>query len=104
MKMRPINAETFPNKLKEMMIQIDKNGGKPEEDWFLYGFDEFVLALDVIDLVKEMPTVDAVPVVRCKNCRYFNKYGFKLEYTECTHFDCDVSEDGYCAWGETKDE
>lgn len=60
--MRLIDAETFPNKLKEMMIQIDKNRGEPEEDWFLYGFDEFVIALDVIDLVKEMPTVDAEPV------------------------------------------
>ena len=48
--------------------------------------------------------IEIFEVVRCKNCRYFNKYGFKLEYTECTHFDCDVSEDGYCAWGETRDE
>ena len=60
--MRLIDADAFPNKLKEMMIQIDKNRGEPEEDWFLYGFDEFVMALDVIDLVKEMPTIDAEPV------------------------------------------
>lgn len=45
-----------------------------------------------------------VEVVRCKDCRYFHKYGFKLEYTECLHFDCHVSEDGYCAWGEKMDE
>ena len=45
-----------------------------------------------------------VSVVRCKDCRYFNKYGFKLEYTECTHFDCDVTEEGYCAWGERREE
>lgn len=42
---------------------------------------------------------DTIDIVRCKDCRYFKKYGFKLEYTECLHFDCDVSEDGYCAWG-----
>lgn len=68
---RLIDAETFPNELKEMMIQIDKNRGEPEEDWFLYGFDEFVIASDVIDLVKEMPTVDAVSVVRCKDCKWW---------------------------------
>lgn len=42
-------------------------------------------------------------VVRCKDCRFFHKYGFKLEYTECTHFDCDVTEDGYCWWGERRE-
>lgn len=55
-----------------------------------------------LKFIEDAPTVDAEPVVRCKNCRYFNKYGFKLEYTECTHFDCDVTEEGYCAWGERK--
>lgn len=65
--MRLIDAETFPNELKEMMIQIGKNSGIPEEDWFLYGFDEFVIALDVIDLVKEMPTVEAIPIEQLLN-------------------------------------
>lgn len=58
---------------------------------------------EIRDIAKKelryVPTIDAVEVIRCKDCRYFNKYGFKLEYTECLHFDCDVSEDGYCAWG-----
>ena len=45
-----------------------------------------------------------VSVVRCKDCRYFNKYGFKLEYTECTHFDCDVTEEGYCSWAERRED
>ena len=40
-----------------------------------------------------------VKVVHCKDCVNFYKYGFKLEYTECKHFDCDVCEDGFCAWG-----
>lgn len=44
-----------------------------------------------------------VKVVRCGDCVNFYKYGFKLEYTECKHFDCDVSEDGYCAWGIRKE-
>lgn len=42
-------------------------------------------------------------LVRCKDCVNFHKYGFKLEYTECKHFDCDVCEDGFCAWGERKE-
>jgi len=60
---------------------------------------------DAIDtIMNETPTVDAEPVVRCKDCRFFYKYGFKLEYTECTHFDCDVTEYGYCWWGERRED
>lgn len=58
----------------------------------------------VIEKINNAPTVDAVPVVRCKDCQFFHKYGFKLEYTECTHFDCDVTEDGYCWWGERRED
>lgn len=108
--MRPINAETFPNKLKEMMIQIDKNRGEPEEDWFLNGFDEFVIALDVIDLVKEMPTIDAVPVIRCKDCKWWKtNYSWSTgEFKVCVReaYEPSRKAEDYCSYGErsTKDE
>ena len=54
--------------------------------------------------VADAPTVDAVEVVRCKDCRFFHKYAFMRDYTECTHFDCDVTEDGYCWWGERRED
>jgi hypothetical protein len=60
---------------------------------------------DVIwNLVQDAPTIDAVPVVRCKDCEY------------CEHFDgllyCDnsrglagsVSPEGFCSYGERKDQ
>ena len=53
--------------------------------------------------IKDFEPQEYVKVVRCKDCIYFYKYGFKLEYTECKHFDCDVCEDGFCAWGERKE-
>ena len=59
-----------------------------------------LLHLIEIPLMTYLTEHDLEPVVRCKDCRYFHKYGFKLEYTECTHFDCDIAEDGFCAWGE----
>ncbi len=41
--------------------------------------------------VKESPTVDAVSVVRCKDCRWWD--------------DCDeLNENGYCHHGERKDD
>lgn len=49
--------------------------------------------------IKDFEPQEYVKVVHCKDCVNFHKYGFKLEYTECKHFDCDVCEDGFCAWG-----
>lgn len=59
---------------------------------------------DVIwNLVQDAPTIDAVPVVRCKDCEY------------CGHFDgllyCDnsrglagsVSPEGFCSYGERRE-
>lgn len=48
----------------------------------------------------EKPTVDAVEVVRCKDCiHYWNRNGV------CdAHIDLiDVDDDCYCSWGERKD-
>lgn len=81
------------------------------ENWFVmnsyyhpYSKSNNIPIPELYDILERMPTVDAEPVVRCKDCRFFHKYGFKLEYTECTHFDCDVIEDGYCWWGERRED
>lgn len=50
------------------------------------------------------PTVDAVEVIRCKDCVFFHRYGFKLEYTECRRSDCHATEDGYCCWAERRED
>ena len=53
------------------------------------------------DDVDNAPTVDAVEVVRCKDCiHYWNRNGV------CdAHIDLiDVDDDCYCSWGERKDE
>lgn len=46
------------------------------------------------DDVKEAPTIDAVQVVRCKDCKYCNG-----EYEYC-FFEILVKPDGYCSYGE----
>ena len=47
--------------------------------------------------VQKMPTVDAVPVVRCKDCKSFS-HGY------CRFLDAKfVRPEGYCYWGERKD-
>lgn len=77
--------------------------------------DKFVLALmdaslssvdedTILDLVDSINTVDAVPVVRCKDC----EYGYEdLSGLCCSHgpcVDCNVPEDYFCAYGERRTE
>ncbi len=52
-------------------------------DGWIDGVNEPIYsANDVIDDIDEQPTVDAVEVVRCKNCEYYKK----------------LNNTGYCLW------
>ena len=61
---------------------------------------------DAIDaIISNVSTVDAPEVVRCKDCKFFRRYGFRLEYADCIKFDFYyTTEDGYCAWGERRED
>lgn len=65
--------------------------------------------IDDLDYVRRyeidrMPTIDAVPVLRCKDCKYFYTYSINGEH------DCNFNEwykaephpDDYCSKGERK--
>ena len=63
-------------------------------------FDDY--AFDVID---KMPTIDAVQVVRCRECRSgekrktanFNPFWY------CTRQGCSIKADDYCSYGERRE-
>lgn len=60
---------------------------------------------DVIYRLRDYPTIDAVEVVRCKDCMFGHRYfdtqnGVTDCWVECQNpdgLDRDVSEDGYCS-------
>ena len=67
--------------------------------WFVEGVGEIpVITKEEID---EMPTVDAIPVVRCKDCKWW-----KAEKEECIEwYDSPYAPaDGYCFRAERKEE
>ena len=52
---------------------------------------------NALERIKDAPTVDAVEVVRCEDCKYFG--------TDACAFDTyafDVTEDSFCSYGERK--
>ena len=50
------------------------------------------------DWLNSLPTIDAVPVVRCKDCKYYNTIGV------CNETSWAVCEDSFCCWAERKDD
>ena len=59
---------------------------------------------EILDMISEMPTIDAVPVVRCKDCRYS---GFDPEYGKRWCERCWgsmlVQDDDFCSYGEKRE-
>lgn len=55
----------------------------------------------------DLPTVDAVEVVRCKDCKYSCKDGNGRScegyWYELSEYDVTVKDDDFCSYGEGKD-
>jgi hypothetical protein len=75
-KMRLIDGDTLWEKLDD-------------EPWY-DNADRDEIALPI---VAAAPTVDAVEVVRCKDCRYFKLYKCRMGYS---------SHDDFCSYGERR--
>ena len=58
--------------------------------------------VDVVEFLNDMPTVDAVPVVRCKDCIHsYEEFGL-LCCTCGPNVDCVVPPEFYCAAGKRR--
>lgn len=54
----------------------------------------------LINIINDAPTVDAVPVVRCKDCKHYRNYPDGLCYLCAV---C-VEPDDFCSYGERRDD
>lgn len=64
-------------------------------------------ATEVAAVIEHAPTIDADPVVRCKDCRFYLQSNEKCELvdTRLRFYETDKTwtEDCFCVWGERKD-
>lgn len=72
-----------------------------DADAFLKKMKRTSRYFDVVFDVEEMPTVDAVPVVRCWECKYHKDTSVK-EYAHCSLTGYTVEYDDFCSYGEQK--
>ena len=68
--------------------------------------DDQLMSLDVRRYIIDAPAVDAVEVVRCKDCVNMGKLvkGYKDGCGCCMVHGWIVSPEDFCSWGETADE
>lgn len=87
--MRPIDADA-------LKAHIDKLPALPDGNFA--GTHSALKAL-----INMQPTIDAVPVVRCRECKHWAEHT-KGYLGICSFISCNfVMENGYCAWGELKE-
>lgn len=96
--MRLIDAKKHKESVERWQRILAKTYGKN---------DEYVVCIEsVLDLLEDAPTVDAVSVVRCKDCVSYGTsiagvpcqgYCKQLEYTT-------RKDDDFCSWGRRKNE
>ena len=61
--------------------------------------------LCTIMAIQETPTIDAVPVVRCKDCKYNPEFKPKRKgWVWCRNFRTEVEATGFCSYGKPRGE
>lgn len=85
------------------MRLIDADKIEPHEQLTCFGNGqaEFVMVA-YMDDIDALPTVDAVEVVRCRDCKRWDKY-HNEQFGECKWTFRVTKAEGYCNYGEWKD-
>ena len=68
-------------------------------------YDECIGLDELLELIDKLPTIDAVPVVQCKDCKYFNVARELKHYPNigmCDWFDELAYSEGYCSFAERR--
>ena len=60
--------------------------------------------IEAMKMVRKQPTIDAVPVVRCKDCKYWQDNNGGYPNDECRWGKNETPDaDDFCSYGERKD-
>lgn len=63
-----------------------------------------MFAESLIDTLKslDIPTIDAVPMVRCKDCKHHALWGDGRSMFHCDRHDRTMYENDFCSYGERR--
>lgn len=78
-----------------------------KEEWTIASPEPYNTdASEVLDSIETTPTIDAVPVVRCKDCIYYEKGIDYPPYCNCPSGGISdyPQEDDFCSYGKRREE
>lgn len=91
-------------KEKFMMIDADVLTEKLQDAAAHKGLGAAIAGI-LIQFIETLPIVDAVPVVRCKDCKFrFRNNGHDKNGCPITDSDIWMDDSGFCSYGERKDD
>ena len=90
--MRPIDADKLKRKAQKLSTEAWKINRVAKVTQILNQF---------IDWIEGMPTIDAIEVVRCKDCIHYESDGGAMMICNITDMVCD--NDDYCSYGERRE-
>ena len=64
--------------------------------------ERFATFCALADAVEESPTVDAVPVVRCKDCKHCDPENYHCDHAMSTAAPLRRKPDDFCSYGERR--
>ena len=65
--------------------------------------ERFATFCALADAVEEMPTTDAVPVVRCRECKHCDPENYHCDHPMSTAAPLRRKPDDFCSYGERKE-
>ena len=89
--MRLIDADKAVEQINEW---LDQTGAIPLNTSYHF---------ELLGCIEDCPTIDAMPVVRCKDCKQYNTNGCSKEFGWCERMDRGVHDDFYCSYGERRE-
>lgn len=100
--MRLIDADALKENLSESYDSLRKI-----YDGLRYNSEKAICSgqlatfLEAIMRIREAPTIDAEPVVRCKDCK--QNLGIQGDFIECGYWLDIVKPNGFCSYGERRE-
>ena len=86
------------------MRLIDEADARRRVIAFATGLHSEVLPVDtMMMLITQVPTIDAVPVVRCKDCERRNKSADLTNTVYCPWLKLSMRKEDFCSYGERKE-
>ena len=93
-KKRLIDADALMDVIRQHEYRLATKQGSIDYGMFTLGIQQ---------AVDEQPTVDAVPVIRCRECKHCDPENYHCDHPMSTNAPLSRKPDDFCSYGERKE-